>query len=100
MYHFRRILHDWSDAKCREILQNTISAMDPEYSHIVIADVVLPNRHVPAELAILDMNMMAVGAVERSEMQWNVLLESVGLRLVKVWRSKDGVQTALEARLN
>lgn len=36
--------------------------MDPEYSRIVIADVVLPNRHVPAELAILDMNMMAVGS--------------------------------------
>lgn len=48
--------------------------MDPKDSRIVIADVVLPNHHVPAESAILDMNMMAIGAMERSEMQWNVLL--------------------------
>jgi hypothetical protein len=73
--------------------------MDPKHSRIVIADIVLPNHHVPAQLAFLDMNMMIVGAMERSEIQWNVLLESVGLRLAKVWRSKDGVQTALEARL-
>jgi len=99
VYHFRRVLHDWSDNKCRKILQNTIWAMDPEHSRIVIADLVLPERNVSPQQAILDLNMMILGAMERTEDQWKSLLESVGLKLVKIWRSKDGVQAALEARL-
>ena len=73
--------------------------MDPEQSRIVIADLVLPERNVPPQQATLDLNMMILGAMERSEEQWRSLLESVGLKLVKIWRSKDGVRAALEARL-
>ena len=92
-------MHDWSDEKCREILRNIIEVMDPKYSRVVIAEMVLPDQGVPSNLAMMDMMMMSLGGMERNEGHWRAMLDSAGLKLVKIWRSKDGVPAALEARL-
>lgn len=99
MYFFRAICHDWSDSKCREFLGNTVKAMEKGYSKLLINDFVLPDTNVPLHPALLDIMMMSLcSGVERSEKQWNALLDSVGLQVVKIWRS-GGVEAMIETML-
>ena len=47
--------------------------------------------------ALLDMQMMALGGMERSEKQWRQLIESVGLKIMSIdhppLRGKPGART-------
>lgn len=80
------ILHDYPDERCREILRNTISAMD-EDSVILIDEIVLPEAGAIWRATQMDMTMMtALAGKERSEEEWYDLLESVDLDVVKVWK--------------
>jgi demethylsterigmatocystin 6-O-methyltransferase len=81
----RNILHDWPDEKARLILQNQVSAMD-KGSHLLIDDIVIPNIGARAWTTRLDFTMLALlGAQERSEEDWIKLLDSVGLKIVKIY---------------
>ena len=80
-YYLRTVLHDWSDHKCREILQNIIASMGPD-SAILLDEMVLPDTRVHWQAAQVDLTMMAaLGARERTRTQWTVLLDSVGLEI-------------------
>lgn len=82
----RSILHDWSDQKCHEILENIAAAMKPGYSKLLLNEWVLPDMGVPLYPALLDINMMALlSGMERTKTQWKELLSSVGLTIVKFW---------------
>ncbi|KAF2133644.1 S-adenosyl-L-methionine-dependent methyltransferase, partial [Dothidotthia symphoricarpi CBS 119687] len=59
-YFFRRVLHDWSDAVCRTILQNTVVAMAAD-SKVLIAEYEVPAVGAPAKLTMQDINMMGLG---------------------------------------
>ncbi|KAK4691124.1 hypothetical protein P7C71_g5810, partial [Lecanoromycetidae sp. Uapishka_2] len=97
-YYFRSICHDYSDDKCRELLSNTIAAMKPGYSRVLINDWVLPDTGSPLLPALLDIQMMAVlSGMERTESQWKELLDSVGLRISKIWNSGKEVEGLIEA---
>lgn len=93
VYFFRHIFHDWPDSMCRQILENTIPALDPNHSRIVIVDIVLPD--IGAELlpALFDINMMLMGGRERTEREWRGLLKGVGLRVLKITGPKSGAWT-------
>ncbi|KAJ5083864.1 hypothetical protein NUU61_008443 [Penicillium alfredii] len=83
-YYFRAIFHDWPDHICQKILRNTMSAMAPNHSRILIAS--------------LDIQMMSIGAgVERSERQWRDLLHSVGLEVTGIWSPSPGMESVIEA---
>ncbi|KAI9665973.1 MAG: hypothetical protein M1821_003908 [Bathelium mastoideum] len=60
-------------------------AMDGEYSRILIDDFVLPASSAGMRSASLDILMLFLGGLERTEAQWVSLLGSVGLEIVKVW---------------
>lgn len=97
-YYFRSIFHDWPDNICKEILRNTMSAMAPDHSRILIVDMVLPDIETPLLQASLDIQMMSIGAgVERSEQQWNRLLNSVGLQITGIWSPSPGMESVIEA---
>lgn len=97
-YYFRAIFHDWPDHICQQILRNTLSAMVPDYSRILIVDFVLPDTESPLMQASLDIQMMSIGAgVERSERQWRNLLSSVGLRVTGIWNESPGMESVIEA---
>ena len=59
-YFLSSICHDWSDAKCRQILSNTVTAMEPGYSQILTNDWILPDTGSPLVPALLDIQMLAV----------------------------------------
>lgn len=86
----RYILHDYSDAKCREILKNVVDVMTPGYSKILIFEFILPDVGAPLFPSLLDINMMALlSGMERTETQWKALLGSVGLEIIKFWKVED-----------
>lgn len=80
---FRHILHDWPDSACLSILRHTVSAMESS-SRIVIAGMVLPNVGASLFGSLLDVGMMTLAGMERTERRWRELLGSVGLRVVDI----------------
>ena len=84
-YYLRAVLHDWPDEKCQLILSNIITAMD-ENSAILIDEMVLPDRNVNFYATQIDLTMMtALASMERTYSQWTALLESVDLKINKVY---------------
>ena len=98
IYYFRSIFHDWPDHQCRQILQNTVAAMTPGYSKLLINEWVLPDVGVPLYPALMDINLMALlSGMERTETQWKELLDSVGLKVVKFWTIGAEAEGLIEA---
>ncbi|KAL8884933.1 MAG: hypothetical protein Q9215_007128 [Flavoplaca cf. flavocitrina] len=99
-YHFRAIFHDWPDSACHHILSHTAAAMKPKVSKLLISEFVLPDRDTTLFPATLDIQMMGLHAgMERSEKQWRVLLDSAGLKVVKIWQEVKGGEGVIEAML-
>lgn len=93
--HF--ILHSWTDAKCRLILQSLMSAMKAGYSKILLNEPILPKKNCGSWFAAPDINMMSFFAGgERTRKQWGDLLQSVDFEVVKIWSSPyDGEEDSI-----
>lgn len=100
-YMFRAICHDWPDEDCKKFLGNTVKAMKKGYSRLLIDEQVLPNTGAELHPTMLDLTMMAFfNAMERTERQWQTLLDSVGVEIVKFWRfDGGGTEAVIEAKL-
>jgi len=100
-YYMHSVLHDWPDEKCQEILENITSAMTPGYSKVLINENVIPNQDPHWMGTSLDICMMGLfSSQERTEKNWRSLLESVGLRVVKIWSHSPGTESLIEAELS
>ena len=67
-----------------------MTAMKPGYSKILLNESVLPDTDCPSFLAAGDINMMSImGGMKRTEGQWEELLRSVDLHVVKFWKSPN-----------
>ncbi|KAG0644974.1 O-methyltransferase asqD [Hyphodiscus hymeniophilus] len=111
-YYLRYILHDHSDAVCRTILSHIVTAMRGQgstvatprsYSKLLIFEYVLPDVGAALFPTLLDITMLALlNGMERTEMQWKELLESVGLEAVKFWYNGGdrNHEALIEARLS
>ncbi|MCJ1463901.1 hypothetical protein MMC07_002510 [Pseudocyphellaria aurata] len=85
-YFMRMVLHDWPDDQARQILRGFKDAMTPE-SLLLICETVLPETNVALVSAQMDLIMMAnFAALERTEKQFETLLDEAGFELVRVWR--------------
>ena len=75
--------------------------MTPGYSKLLIFEFILPDVGAPLFPSLLDINMMALlSGMERTEMQWRTLLNSVNLEVLKFWKVKDpNVEGLIEAVL-
>ncbi|KAJ5189077.1 Winged helix-turn-helix transcription repressor DNA-binding [Penicillium cf. griseofulvum] len=98
-YYMHSVLHDWPDELCRKILANTVAAMRPGYSKLLVNENVIPDTGAYWETTSLDLIMMEIGSGERTERQWHVLLESAGLKIVKIWTAQRGVESLIECEL-
>ena len=80
----RNILHDHPDSKCELILRNLKSAMGPD-SMVVIDEMCLPAKETTWRAAQLDLTMMtALAGRERTQKQFEAILDAAGLELVQV----------------
>lgn len=99
-YYAHGVFHDWSDEPARQILGHLRDAMSPGYSRLLIHDHVLPTKDFHPHATGYDLAMMVtVSAFERTEPMWTELLDSVGLRVVKIWSSPLATQSVIEAEL-
>ncbi|CAI7612634.1 unnamed protein product [Penicillium viridicatum] len=98
-YYMHSVLHDWPDDLCRKILANTVAAMRPGYSKVLVNENVIPDTGAHWETTSLDLIMMEIGSGERTERQWHALLESAGLKIVKIWTGQKDVESLIECEL-
>lgn len=98
VYFFRAIFHDWPDHICHQILSNTVAAMDPATSRIIIVDHVLSDIKASLTQTSMDIQMMSIGAgMERSLRHWKQLLAQAGLEIQEIWWGEPGLESVVEA---
>lgn len=87
-YHIRACLHDWSDDVCISILSNIVPAMAKD-SVLLIAENIVPQD--PGEVsrltAFMDMGMLVIGGKERTEADFEALVQAAGLKINDVFRA-------------
>ncbi|KAF2459112.1 S-adenosyl-L-methionine-dependent methyltransferase, partial [Lineolata rhizophorae] len=84
-YYLRTVLHDWPDKQAKVILDHLHAAMDND-STLLINENMLPEMNVPHFNAVLDLRMMTgLSAQERTEAEFQQLLESAGFEVKKFW---------------
>ncbi|MCF2532871.1 methyltransferase [Yinghuangia soli] len=82
VYILSRVLHDWDDEKCEEILRYCADAM-PAEADLLIVERLLPADGSPSLATAWDLHMMCnVGGRERRTDHYARLLGSAGLHLV------------------
>lgn len=70
--------------------------MEKGRSRLLIAEMVMPTTNVPVYHALMDINMMRYSGMLRTEEHWRSLLDSAGLRVLKVW-TPAGNDSVIEA---
>lgn len=99
-YVLKSVIHDWNDDKSREILATCRNAMSHD-SRLLLVERVMPQRlEVSAShqsAARSDLNMLvALGAQERTEIEFRNLLQSAGFELTHIFPA--GMVSVLEAK--
>jgi hypothetical protein len=83
-YMLKFILHNWSDSKSFEILQNCRNAMRPD-SRLLIVEQIIPAGNEPFFGKILDLEMLVVLAgKERTASEFKDLLDASGFKLTRI----------------
>ncbi|RKG55459.1 SAM-dependent methyltransferase [Corallococcus sp. AB011P] len=83
-YVLKRILHDWSDEVCVDILRHCRRAM-AEGGRVLVVDTVIPPGSAPHGGKVLDVMMLAsLPGRERTEEDFRKLFAQAGLRLSRV----------------
>ena len=55
--------------------------------------------NVPRHVALQDINMMSFGGMERTQLQWEALLQEAGLVITKFWAEDGDLQNTIEVAL-
>lgn len=101
VYLLRRVLHDFYEPECVQIVRHVASAMAPD-SRLLIGDFVLPEKtHLGDDTFLywMDFAMMMLTGKEKSAEEFRSILDEAGLEMVKIWSSPVGPQAIIEARL-
>ncbi|HEY3240696.1 MAG TPA: methyltransferase [Acidimicrobiia bacterium] len=82
-YSFKWIIHDWPEEQGLRILQNTRAAIAPD-GKLLLLECVLPEGDEPHFGKVLDVFLMPLGGIERTEAEYADLLARAGFRLTRV----------------
>jgi hypothetical protein len=84
-YLMKHIIHDWSDAHCRTIL-DLMRARLPPQGRVLLCELVVTAEPGPTPAKLLDIEMLVVteGGKERSEEEFAALFAASGLRLARI----------------
>jgi hypothetical protein len=86
VYFLHSVLHDWSDQKAIEILGNLRPSLRRGYSKLLINECVIPSTGANPVSTALDIIIMgAFSTRERSRVEWEMLLDAAGFRIVGIW---------------
>ena len=80
----KRVLHDWDDASCIEILKLCRKVI-PSTGKLLVIDAVIPPGNDPHPAKIVDLVMIGIlPGRERTEQEFSVLLEEAGFTLNRI----------------
>ena len=83
-YILKWIIHDWNDELSMKILKNCRNQLGLN-GKLLLIDCVVPETNEPHFSKFIDLNMLVMtGGKERTEKEFRDLLESSGLRLLRV----------------
>ncbi len=83
-YIVSRVLHDWADTEAVAILRS-IRSVAPSGSELLILESILPETPEPHHTKVLDIIMLLMtGGHERTEREYQMLLDASGFRLDRV----------------
>jgi len=83
-YIMKHIIHDWYDDNCEKIL-GCIRRSMPDHGRVLIVDSVIPPGNDPHPGKMLDLEMLvAPGGVERTQAEFETLLNNSGFRLNRI----------------
>lgn len=83
-YILKHIIHDWGDEACLMILSHCRAAMAAG-DKLLIVEMVLPERNVPAVSKFLDLGMLLfLTGCERTEVEYHALLDGAGFDLTRI----------------
>ncbi|KUJ18479.1 O-methyl transferase B [Mollisia scopiformis] len=99
-YYMRGVLHNHPPHKVRKLLENTKSAMTQD-SILLIDEMILPETGVNANAASIDMTMLtAFASMERTESQWQEIVQAAGLKLVQIYTyNPQSYESVMDVRL-
>jgi len=88
LYALGRILHDWSDERCLELLRRVRSALAPGGAVLIAEKLLDEDRCGPVSAAMQSLNMLVcTEGRERTESEFRALLESAGFTAVEARRT-------------
>jgi hypothetical protein len=83
-YLLKYVLHDWDDEHALAILHSCRRAMGPA-ARLLLIETLIPPGDEPSYSKYLDVTMLVfLHGRERTEREYRALLETAGLRLVRV----------------
>lgn len=84
VYIFKRVLHDWDDATCIDLLRRCRQTL-PATGRVLVVDAVVPPGNDPHPAKIVDLIMLtALSGRERTEEEFRSLFAAADLRLTRV----------------
>ncbi len=87
-YLLKHVLHDWDDARCKQILANCRRTMAQD-ARLLVLEVLLAPGNEPDYGKALDVNMLVLtGGRERGEAEYRALFEASGFTLARVVRTR------------
>lgn len=97
-YFMHNVLHDWTDSKAVEILENIAAAMERGYSKLLVHESLISTTSPSPRVTVSDITVMAcLSARERTEKEWIQVLERAGFTVKKIWRAVQAVESIIEA---
>lgn len=96
-YIVKNLIHDYDDARAIEVLKNCHSAINKN-GKLLVVEMVIPPGNEPSLGKIVDVEalIMTTGAIERTQEQYQDLLDAAGFTLTKVIPSR-GPMSIIEA---
>ena len=96
-YIIKRVLHDWNDAECHQIL-STMHRAAPKDARVLIVEQVVPSEDTPHFSKLFDVHMMIWGpGRERTAEEYARLLKEAGWRYLKTWYPPSKMLGVVEA---
>ncbi|NXU54244.1 ASMT methyltransferase, partial [Turnix velox] len=88
LYILSKILHDWDDIKCNQLLTKVYKACRPGGGVLLVESLLNEDKSGPLETQLYLMNMLAqTGGKEQTATEYSKLLEAAGFREIQVKRT-------------
>jgi hypothetical protein len=96
VYMMKRIIHDWNDEECIQILSNLDQAA-AQAGKVFIIEAVVPDPDTPHFSKLFDIHMMCWGTGrERTTEEYAGLLEGAGWKYLETWYPSSRILGVVE----